>query len=57
MVMSKKGTGSPRVTVDFDLSLGLMETLEWCSVSGFETKDFVLRVLAITWHPLMARHH
>jgi hypothetical protein len=51
------GSGSPRATVDFDLSLRSMEAVEWCSVSDFETKDFVLRVLVITWHPLMARHH
>jgi len=51
------GSGSLRATVDFDLSLRPMETLEWWCVSDFETKDFVLRVLAITWHPLIARHH
>jgi len=51
------GSGSPRATVYFDPSLRLMEALERCSVNDFETKDFVSRVLAITWHPLMARHH
>jgi hypothetical protein len=43
--------------VDFDLSLRSMEALEWCSVSDFGTKDFVLRVPVIIWHPLMTRHH
>ena len=55
VVMSMGESESPRVTVDFVLSLMLAP--EQCSLSDFEKKDFVLRVQAITWHPLIASHH